>query len=650
MKTFKCIVWCLFKFSLLLGAAWIVVRSDAIQPSKTVAYQDERAKCELSESEKKLFDAIEKGDLKQVEALLTAGANPDGRVKVSENNYERVKLCPSPFLMHALRLGRMEILKQLLKASHAKDTDRNQSPGLGDERYVIEMLLAGGDANTKTENGTTHLMIAARGGRVDLVRYLLENGAQVDARNFPKETALIAAANRQGDPNGYSPVISPLHTDKDEVVKVLVAAGADINASDANGDTPLILASRYGRIEVVRFLIESGAALNHRNRAGETALLAAIGILGYYVTNETDKGKIIELLIGAGADVNTRNLDGDTPLIIVANAGRVSHVRLLLEHGADVHLQNRGGGTALTAASAPGGSGDVNVSKARIINLLVQANADINIKDREGNTPLISAARSAWYFDVPDTIIKALISSGADVNARNDRGDTALIEAVKNRGREYTSYGFGSNDQRNIVKAINILMAGRAEINAENHHGETALKIAIMRSSRDNLGVLQALLAHKADVNITGSVKEPALILAIRRSAGRSNGELVQALIKAGGNVRITDDEGTPALIVAVRESGSPEVVRLLLQAGARVNDRDKNGETALLAAVREYLPSETESAKNALRRNPEVIRSLLVAGADVTTKGRDGLTTLEIATKTNRTDLIQLLRKAGTK
>jgi ankyrin repeat protein len=649
MEKFSRIMWRIFQFSFVLVVTWIIVRTDTIHLKRAIACQKERSTCEQNESEKKLLGAIERGDLQQAEALLAAGVSPDGRVKVRENNYEAVKLCPSPFLMHALRLGRTEILKLLLKASQAKDTDRNYSSSLGDERYVIEMLMAAsGDVNTKTENGTTPLMIAARGGRVDLVRFLLENGAQIDARNVPKETALIAAANRLGDRDGNFPVIEPLHTDKDKVVEVLVAAGADINASDVNGDTPLILASRYGRIEVVRFLIGSGAELNLRNRSGETALLTAVGRLGYYVTNETDNGKIIELLIDAGADVNARDQGGNTPLIIAANAGIVSHVRLLLERGADVRLKNHAGGTALTAASDPGSSGDINVSKAQIINLLVQANADINIKDREGNTPLISAARFACYFDVTDTIIKALISSGADVNARNDRGDTALIEVAKNQGHEYTRPGW--NDQQKIVKAINLLLAGGAEINAENHHGETVLKIAIIRSSRNNIGVLEALLANKADINMAGSAREPALILAIRRAAGRSNSELVQALIKAGGNVHTTDDEGTPALIVAVRESGNPEVVRLLLQAGAGINDRDRNGETALLAAVREYLPAENESAKNALRRNLAVIRSLLAAGADVTIKAKDRLTALEIATKTDRTDLIQLLRKAGTK
>ena len=77
--------------------------------------------------------------------------------------------------MHALRLDRTEIIKLLLKASHAKDTDRNYSTGLGGERDVIEMLMAaGGDVNTKTKNGTTPLMIAALAGRVDLVRFLLK--------------------------------------------------------------------------------------------------------------------------------------------------------------------------------------------------------------------------------------------------------------------------------------------------------------------------------------------------------------------------------------------------------------------------------------------------------------------------------------------
>src|SRR5262245_37829020 len=253
----------LFECSITLLISWIIAGAGLVHSNnKTAACQEEKTKCQPSDSEKRLFDAIAAGDSKQVESLLTAGANPDGRVKTTSDNYNSIKLCPSP-LMHALRLGKTDILKLLLKASYKRDEAGIHSPAISADRYVIEMMIApGGNVHSKAGDGATPLIIAARAGRIDLVRFLLETGANVNSRSNSGGTALIAAADRLGDSNAGFHAVNLMSLDKDKVCEILVAAGGDVNASNNVGDTPLILAAAFGRPNLVRFLLENGADVN----------------------------------------------------------------------------------------------------------------------------------------------------------------------------------------------------------------------------------------------------------------------------------------------------------------------------------------------------------------------------------------------------
>jgi len=643
----------LFKYALTLFVILVIVYVDKFHPNRTVACQVKNTTCDpnVSESEKRLLDAIESGNTSEVEALLAAGANPDGRAKINADPFYVIKICHSP-LIHALRLNKIDILKLLLKTSYARDNPENYSAGVSYDRSIIETLIAaGGNVNARAEINDTPLIIAARGGRVELLRFLLERGADVNFRNKPGQTALLAATDRLGDSSGSPPVVEMLGADKDKATEILVAAGGDVDASDNDGNTPLILAAQYGRVDLSRFLLAHGANVDFQNKSGESALMAAAGIRGTYSSTSADRDKVIEILVAGGGDINTSDINGNTPLIMAAEYGRVDLARLLLEHGANLALRNKSGQTALMMAAFPSSQPHINENKAKIINLLAINKSDTNVKDGEGNTLLISAARYGWYINTADTIVKALLSAGAEVNARNNNGDTALIEVLKIRDGAFI-YSDEGRGNVYLLNTVNILVTAGADVNAENNIGDTPLKIAAvsLRSDRGRMSVLNLLIKYKADVNLTGSVREPVLLLAIRRAAGRSNSEVVQALIKAGADVNVSDDEGAPALILAVRESGNAEVVRLLLEAGARVNDRDKSGDTALIAAVRQYLPSDNEAVKNTLYRNTLVVRALLAAGADITIKGRDGETVIDLAKKIDNKNIIQLLREAETK
>jgi len=116
----------------------------------------------------------------------------------------------------------------------------------------------------------------------------------------------------------------------------------DINAVIANGTTPLMRASHMGQAAVVRMLIAAGAQLDTRNADGNNALwLACVG-------SHLD---VIDMLIDSGIDINNRNDNGATPLMYASSSGKAGVVECLLAKGADTAPETLDGFNALDLAS-----------------------------------------------------------------------------------------------------------------------------------------------------------------------------------------------------------------------------------------------------------------------------------------------------------
>lgn len=116
---------------------------------------------------------------------------------------------------------------------------------------------------------------------------------------------------------------------------------ADINAVIANATTPLMKASHHGDDRIVRLLIAAGAEVNARNADGNNALwLACVG-------NHLDT---IDMLIEAGIDIDNRNDNGATALMYAASSGKAAVVERLLARGADVTPETLDGFSALDLA------------------------------------------------------------------------------------------------------------------------------------------------------------------------------------------------------------------------------------------------------------------------------------------------------------
>ena len=273
---------------------------------------------------------------------------------------------------------------------------------------VVEYLRTAGrlaTIDTLQGSGMTALMLACLSGRTDVVKLLLEEGADVD-----KATA-----------DGWTPLIIACRNGHTDVVKVLVKEGADVDRATADGSeeelggcTPLIIAIKVGKAEVVKVLLEGGADVDKPRADGCTPLIIAIKV---------GVEDIAKLLLEGGADVDKPRADGCTPLTIAIEMGQAEIVKLLKEGGVDVDKADNSGETMLHAACYYG--------HAEIVALLLKEVADVdktNTAFRE--TPLHIATQEGH-----DGVVKLLLKSGTDVNRPDKYGKRPIYIACE-RGRE----------------------------------------------------------------------------------------------------------------------------------------------------------------------------------------------------------------------
>ena len=283
---------------------------------------------------------------------------------------------------------------------------------------VVKVLLnQGADVNATTTTGRKRSAMhrGVWSGSSDVVALLIGHGADLEVRGIHGETPLHAAAGER-DPNiarlvieqgvslnekderGQTPLDWALDRENKTVVELLLAGGAE----------PTIHAAAYvGHIALTKRLLDNGTDVNQRDQENCTPLYyAALG----------SHGDVVELLVGRGADVNIRRKGSHwkpTPLHAAAIGGETDIVRLLLSQGADIHAENPGGQEVLHVACRHG--------HADIAALLIAAGADLNQREELVCTPL----RLAGIYGHQD-VVELLLSEGADVSQETMGGDITL--------------------------------------------------------------------------------------------------------------------------------------------------------------------------------------------------------------------------------
>ena len=174
----------------------------------------------------------------------------------------------------------------------------------------------------------TALHSASYKGHLQIVRYLLRYGVNVNVGDSGYDTSLLLAS-WQG------------HGD---IVRCLLEHGADVELRDQFQHTPLHLAANFGRLDAVQLLLEHNADVNSQDYEGQTPLH---GIIRSDIII-TDRPQIVRLLLKHGANPNACNHELQTPLHLGSKrADLLDILRILLEHGADLYAKDNKGRTPL---------------------------------------------------------------------------------------------------------------------------------------------------------------------------------------------------------------------------------------------------------------------------------------------------------------
>ncbi len=469
-------------------------------------------------------------------------------------------------------------------------------------------------------SGYTTPSLAADVNQAKSLQLLIDAGFDPDARNLPDREAMETEQfqqltdrilpESQFNTVGKSALHIAAQRGGANSVRVLLAAGATVDAEDWGGTTPLQVASTG---PVMELLIDAGANPHVENEYGETLL------------HRAPTAGVVERLLNRGVDPNAAAADtGDTPLHTAATA---DIVRLLLEAGADPNAVNEGGDTPLMdQAGTP-----------EAVKLLLDAGASSSAVVVDGYwTPLRSAV-----LQIAADSVRFLLEDGAPFDTRDENGETLLHEAATG-------------------EIVRLLLEAGIDPDVTNDWGDTPLHQA--PTSRympylpgspfvyDGLAIVEALLEADADPNVTNNAGVTPLSSAVAAAYEDDRLAIVDALLEAGADPNTGADpnsgSGTPMHIAA--SHGNPGILRSLLAHGATVDAKDQEGETPLFEAMNLWYV-RTDSEEERLHLMLEMTEILLEAGADPNAEADRGDTPLTWAERLDHDEsVLKLLRDAA--
>ncbi|XP_041598374.1 putative ankyrin repeat domain-containing protein 20A2 [Vulpes lagopus] len=286
------------------------------------------------------------------------------------------------------------------------------------------------------QDGLTPLLVAVNNDKEDMVAFLVKEGANVNAVDNAKRSALhLACANGHAD-----------------MVKLLVDRKCEVNLCDEENRTALMQAIECQEEECGTLMLEHGADPNIMDNEGNTALHYAT-----LVENLT----MAEKLFLHKADKEAKNKDGFTPLLLAAKENKEDMASILVEEEVNVNAVDNAKRSALHLACANG--------HVYIVRLLMYLKCELDLRDGENRTALMKAIESQQ-----EECATILLGQGADPNITDDKGNTALHYAVF---------------EENISIAAELLLH-KADIEAKNKDDLTPVLVALNENKEQMVNFL----------------------------------------------------------------------------------------------------------------------------------------------------------------
>jgi ankyrin repeat protein len=512
----------------------------------------------------------------------------------------------------------LAILSALLTASAAlagegsavKDLRLVEAAKSRNSAAAVALLAKRIDPNIAEPDGTTALHWAVRYDDVTLVERLIKAGAKPDAANRYGVTPIAlacesssAAVAEQLLEAGVSPsATGPLgetalhtcaHTGNLAAAKALLARGAAVNTGDSwRGQTPLMWAAAQGHAAMVRVLVEAGADVNarstvvtwERQRTAEPRdkWLPPGGFTALLLAARAGCVDCVKVLAASGANINEIDPQNHTALVLALMNGEFDVAGALIDAGIDVNIADNVGRTALYAAvdahTMPSSNrpapkeADSTLSSMEIIQKLLAKGADVSAALRAplpyrtkldrggdgvlgaGTTPLLRAAKAG---DTP--VIELLLAKGANPKATTRNGVNAIMMAANLATREEDMTG-RNKTQKDAIETIALLLAAGTDINGTDTQGRTAAHGAALWGFTD---VVKFLHANGAKLD----VKDKRGLTALDTAMGLAGG------FGFGGNASVVRDETAQVIVELGGVKGTP----IPAGPGGRRGDRNQD-------------------------------------------------------------------------
>jgi ankyrin repeat protein len=298
----------------------------------------------------------------------------------------------------------------------------------------------------KDEKGESLLHTAAHTGKPEIMKLILQRGADINARDKGGRTIMFVLAfhghteamkwlvNELGmnvdttDHSDWTPLCKAAQVGNITSIACLVSLGADVRAGSKMGVSPIDCAVMSGQVESIKCLHNLDKNLVNLNDSGLTPIFRAA-----YV----GQVECIECLVRLGANIEAKGPQGETPMFKAAEAGQVESIACLKRLGANVNAALDNGMTPILIATI----GD----KPAVIECLASLGANVNVSSFQGGVTPIFVALDKNNIES----VKCLVNNGANLNIKLQDmtlldlaikvGRTEIAEYLRNNGAKLTT-------------------------------------------------------------------------------------------------------------------------------------------------------------------------------------------------------------------